>query len=787
MVPLPEDAIFTPSVGLLIRVCRPSRERLRLRSLDAKLVEPMGLRRLTPDDAPGPIGAKPGIVLLKPGAEQCFVATPPDGVTTAHVRDTISEEFALSLGQLFTVHVPCRPVRDLLVQGRLASSVLGGLPDGLAGCRLVFVDPRLLGKSIVCLALPPIPFTVTGVLGLLRIPRPNHLEFQFEGCDGIVGNSEAFLPRHSALITFSVSEAALFHACKGEETELGHSDLPDASSFPSSTDGPGVHGPPCRPPVTSPASPDQPADSPHPVVALADAAILPDAASLEDLLLNASSSYADARRIGSMWNRESTRDALDQCPPGDTPARPCESGSPASSRIELCRDPLPDDSSVCITEGILPVPAADEQRQQSTSGLPFEEGGEEEEAVSSSVHPEDPSPRHEEDSSSGEGEWRLPVRVLNFQRRQTFDYILTAPGETIHDILIRAEVFLKPRGNFFTLVSPQHQPCGDCLTLLCFPRWWASQDILAFTIADGQRPGDPFLQVTRPGDTMEDVLPLSAQENREMVDTYVAGADDTSLFPKQEDLLFLQRSGLPTPTFATVSEIITDSELDTPESMLPQPEIAPLTRFLLLGTGFDQAVVDLQPGPVLPEVAAVTRIPQDEIVHWVQPGLFEEAAVQGRAFHRAIGFRDRRMFPVGDHCVIFIDPRTLGRPLCFRRCRWAPMNPMTPERLTPDSTAQVSDHEMQVAVRHQLPLLGPAVHGASRTGMRTKAAEIQASTSRPLDVLAAEGKFPPFAMVSRAGLCRRPAAILLLVQRPPPFILSCQTPVGPLSPRAQPG
>ena len=115
LTPLPEDAMFTPSRGLLIRVCRPSRARVRLRSLDTKLIEASGLRRLGPDEAPAPIGARPGIAVLKPGDDQLFLDTPA-GTTAAGIRALVTEAYSLAPGN-FTVHVPCQPIRDLVVKG----------------------------------------------------------------------------------------------------------------------------------------------------------------------------------------------------------------------------------------------------------------------------------------------------------------------------------------------------------------------------------------------------------------------------------------------------------------------------------------------------------------------------------------------------------------------------------------------------------------------------------------------------------------------------------------------
>ena len=52
--------------------------------------------------------------------------------------------------------------------------------------------------------------------------------------------------------------------------------------------------------------------------------------------------------------------------------------------------------------------------------------------------------------------------------------------------------------------------------------------------------------------------------------------------PIQEDLVFLQRRGLPEPSFATVSDILADCSLDTPSDGLPSVEEAPTNSVFAL-------------------------------------------------------------------------------------------------------------------------------------------------------------------------------------------------------------
>ena len=70
-----------------------------------------------------------------------------------------------------------------------------------------------------------------------------------------------------------------------------------------------------------------------------------------------------------------------------------------------------------------------------------------------------------------------------------------------------------------------------------------------------------------------------------------------------------------------------DTQLDTPEEQIPAAVAAPVTSYLLLGPAFSQVVLDIAPGPLIPF---------------------------------------SRYFPGNNPCVIFIDARQLGRPLCCR-------------------------------------------------------------------------------------------------------------------------
>ena len=635
-VPLAEDDLITPTPGLLFRVCRPGRGHRPVWSLDLKLQDPMRLRRLLPDEVPAPISGNAGLAVLTTGEAPVFLALPPHP-TTSVVREMISQALGFQVGS-FRVLAPCQPIRDITITGRLVASVMGVVSNALLACRMVFVDARDLGRSIALLALPALPYTITGVLGLLQIPRPANLTFQIRGANGIRGNPEGFMPRDAAVVTLKVVSP---------QAEPPSVPMPDALPGPpnsSEVHDAGASGTRHTPPNIQRSDPTL-----H----------LPDG-------------------LVSTWNRGTVDAALPSCLPGDTSAGGQAGGEPSSSNgiwrsaitppelseigrdiVERASSELPGDRvAPSVVMGMLPGDA--NVRGDGDDG-------------------DDPDDRPDPSSSPGAplsdvGEWRLPVRVLHYQRIQFFDTLWVALQEDIAEVMVRAEILLKPAGNFFRIDAPHVQPSGDCLTLLCFPAWWPEHGITPFVLGEHDRPGEPFLQLIRASDSLDDVLPLQGQRHDEAVDTYVTGGDepdDDANRPGCLELLFVQRQGLPPPSFITVPELLADPSLDMPDAQIPSDEEAPATRYLLLGTGFEQAVLDTEPGPMLPQLAQKTGIPRANLIFWVQHGLFEEAAVQGVAVHRAIGYRDSRLFTSSCICTVFIDARTLGRPFC---CRSLPSN-----------------------------------------------------------------------------------------------------------------
>ena len=520
--------------------------------------------------------------------------------------------------------------------------------------------------------LPPIPYTLTGVLGLLRIPRPDNLCFAIRGAQRTCGHSEGFIPKQAALITLTFSP----------EDEITPDDIATGLGHPEPYSGDdaaaplGPHGPPHG--RVAPSSNISTRRLLSPMVhvrsqtdTFAHLAHTPCGVAAEPVAVPASltdsghcSTHVGATR-SDMWNCGSCQHALPMRHHGDTSigvpdvlpasnsAAPCQVASGSADAASHDANPAgpvwdasvaaPAASSIPSAVDLDPAPSEDREEEGSDDDPSIDE--------LSVEHPE----------------WRLPVRVLYYQRAQTYHVLWVAQGESIDEVMIRAEVLLTPEGDLFCLQVPAFQPSRDCLTLLCYPRWWPARGIQAFIVADGHGPGHPYQEVIRPGQDCADVLRLHMQLAPPSVDTYVAGvapAADTAATPPRLGDLFYQRAGLPAPSFATTADILADSSLDNREANLPQVGAPPGIGYLLLGAGDAQSFVDIRPGPSLPQIAEATGI--DDLVYWVQIGKFVQPASQGVPVTRAIGYRDRRFLRDAVTPAIFIDARTLGKVLCCR-------------------------------------------------------------------------------------------------------------------------
>ena len=179
--PMREADCVNPTQGLLFRLVPPGRLPSVARSLDAKIADPYDLLHLAVDALPQPF---PGVsrigILARDGLS--FAVDANTCITVGDLKKAVGCSVALTPAAM-SLFGPCEPIRDLTLHGDAVASVLGVLPTSLHHACGVFVDPRDIGFPVALIVLPPSPYTLTGVLELLRIPRPQELAFSLHGVD----------------------------------------------------------------------------------------------------------------------------------------------------------------------------------------------------------------------------------------------------------------------------------------------------------------------------------------------------------------------------------------------------------------------------------------------------------------------------------------------------------------------------------------------------------------------------------------------------------------------------
>ena len=192
----------------------------------------------------------------------------------------------------------------------------------------------------------------------------------------------------------------------------------------------------------------------------------------------------------SMWNHGTLQQALPECHRGDTPAVDLSLDLSPSSATEDAFNERDDDAGGDEPVNRSVSPAADNPSESPGSRASA--------ADAEPAGSRDGSSCISEDDgdvpilSAPLGEWRLQVRVLHYQRTAQIDILWVAAGESIDDVLVRADILLRPEGDLFYVVVPEVQPTADCLTIVCIPRWWLETGIRAFVIAEKCAARCPF-------------------------------------------------------------------------------------------------------------------------------------------------------------------------------------------------------------------------------------------------------------------------------------------------------
>ena len=274
----------------------------------------------------------------------------------------------------------------------------------------------------------------------------------------------------------------------------------------------------------------------------------------------------------------------------------------------------------------------------------------------------------------------LPVRLLSFQGPTLHCALWYSRGEDVRAFLTRADILLNHDPTILTVIAPMFQPRATYVTLLLVPSWWAQRSVCPLVCTTHLDASEPFIQVGHHGEAIEDIMPASLLPGVEEVDVYILPdpstdtfADPLAIQPARDlssgTILRFQPSDAMEGTLPSLPALLQS----LPHLPAPRPahahawEPQPLD-VVILGVSFDQFVITLAVGDVLPQVAAFFDMRPEDVLLQPQVGQFDRLCVCGKAIQRAYGFRSR--VTSDRHLVgrgLFIDGRLLGRPVAYRR------------------------------------------------------------------------------------------------------------------------
>ena len=265
-------------------------------------------------------------------------------------------------------------------------------------------------------------------------------------------------------------------------------------------------------------------------------------------------------------------------------------------------------------------------------------------------------------------EWSIHVQVFAFQRAVCDEVLWISRHDDLASVMVRARILLAPTDGSHLLYLPNPQPFRDRLSFLLAPAWWDDRDLKAVLVAGANHAEPPFANVAAAEDDVASLLPPSLQATPLSVDVYLSGTDgETHAQVSAGDLLYMQASDEPAPYLPTAAAVIANPRIERRLADIPDPPRMPGNRFLLLGSGFEQQLVEVPPGAIAPHVAAALDEPLSALHLWFQSEPFANLAFCGRPVRRCIGFRFKALHSVAVGVAIFIGARLLGKPVC---CRW---------------------------------------------------------------------------------------------------------------------
>ena len=270
------------------------------------------------------------------------------------------------------------------------------------------------------------------------------------------------------------------------------------------------------------------------------------------------------------------------------------------------------------------------------------------------------------------------VAVATFQGPTRYYSLWTQDGEDLAGFLVRAEILINDDASFLILLPVDPQPSLPQLSLLLCPRWWALVGILPCMVQGPCAASQPFMLVAHQDQTVQDCLPQDILPATGSAIVAVSPRDDSERVVLQLEQQITEHlssasllhvvplyepdwEDLPAQRHLTSLEHVPRAEAEA-----VGPAAAPRLA-LFLGFGFDQFLLTLEFGSVAQFVSEAFGVPREHVYILRQWPCFDQLTVAGRSVTHCFGYRNlgdmgRRFVGTG----LFLDPRPLGRPVCFR-------------------------------------------------------------------------------------------------------------------------
>ena len=663
--PLGEFDACNPFAGMLIRVTS-RRQVPQVRPLDYKLRKPeIRLRDLTKLPMRVFDSYMPCVGVVGPMANWHTIPIGNDW-TPSLLQGCIADECGLLPGS-FRVKLPCQLPYDLAFRGLHVSSLVGVVSKSLDQCVCLFVDPRALGKPVQTVMLPSQPITIRSLLHLIGASFPSGHELVVKGAPFLCHSTQEFVPGHAAMVIFDV--------------EFSGSEYEDAAEHRNAAAG-----------LIHDNRMDQAPPAPDVGRHLVSGVHLADLVGQDVIPV-----LTLARDRGELQD-EAVEDVVPSLMHGWTS---CELGLHGTPALPTSRPALaPDLSASSMTTPGYDVKAATvlvsrRERDDQLSGpsdLVRDVVMRANAGLAREVFPDLAGPilQHIGDDGDSEGsvhseaegdvgvevvdspdEWLLLIKILRHQRPAEFASLWISSEDSVDSFMQRAQILLVPPNGFFQVVLPETQPERHCLTVLVYPLWWNATPAKPFVIMQSGEEAVPFMQVAWPEDEWEELLPLHGQRREERVQAYTDFVDEAVPltqwpFPPVGATVLLHSAGLPMPSLPSAEEVLANRLLSIRREDVPNVRHRAGMRYALLGLGFEQTVIELRAGAVMPQVCRVLNIPASEVIMSVQVSLFDQMEVQGVDVGRCIAYRSVATTRRNEGTMIFIDCRLVGRPVCCR-------------------------------------------------------------------------------------------------------------------------